>query len=145
MAGSRHKKTNAPLPGKREKKARIRPEGSAHEKISWHFRIMEQGGRWGLESIEKEEWRHIVSKMSDYESQTWGELEGDRNHSIPVKDLCPEAQKSIQKRQLDDVDSVFSIHFNGVERLFGIRDRHVFKILWWDRKHEICPCAKKHA
>jgi hypothetical protein len=76
---------------------------------------------------------------------TWGAIESNRkkNHSVEVGSLCKEAQERIHELKLG-VDELFRFRLTGKQRLWGIRDRERFKILWWDPDHEVCPSTKKH-
>ncbi len=33
---------------------------------------------------------------------------------------------------------------NGKQRIWGIKDRNILKVLWWDPDHEVCPSLKKY-
>jgi len=43
----------------------------------------------------------------------------------------------------DAVEDLFSLRLTGKKRLWGIRDRHVFKVFWWDPEHGVCPSELK--
>lgn len=76
---------------------------------------------------------------------TWAQIEQNKknNHSVSVEDFVSAAQARIEELQLD-VDELFRFRFTGTQRLWGIRDRERFKILWWDPDHKVCPSKKKH-
>jgi hypothetical protein len=74
---------------------------------------------------------------------TWAQIMGTGSHPIPVGDITPDAQRRLEAIGQADVDELFSLRFTGRERLWGIRDRHTLKVLWWDPGHEICPSTKK--
>jgi hypothetical protein len=78
---------------------------------------------------------------------TWAEINHPNTgcHPIPIKELCSEAQKRLSQIELIATEEeLFSLRLSGRERLWGIRERHIFKILWWDPKHEVYPVKKKH-
>ena len=112
--------------------------------ICWQFSLMDLSGPFSCSEITPDEWLLILSKMRLWETMTWNEIEGKRDHSINVESLSNIAQKRLEDIQLDDIDEVFSLHIDGKKRLFGIRDRNIFKVLWWDREHKVCPSPKKH-
>lgn len=112
--------------------------------VCWQFSLMDLSGSFSCRDITHDEWSLILSKMRLWETMTWNEIEGRRDHSISVENLSEAAKKRLAEIQLDDIDEVFSLHIDGKKRLFGIRDRNIFKVLWWDREHNVCPSHKKH-
>ncbi|MBF0552300.1 MAG: hypothetical protein HQK60_17420 [Deltaproteobacteria bacterium] len=115
--------------------------------ISWHVSLMETVDPFGWHVIQREKLEEVRTKLASFENKTWHEIfvqDNWRNHSIPVSDLCKEAQDRLKEIKQDDIDSLVSLRLAGTERIWGIRDRHIFKILWWDPDHEICPALKKH-
>ena len=112
--------------------------------VCWQFSLMDLSGPYSCSEIKQDEWLLILSKMRLWKTMTWNEIEGRRDHSISIENLSSIAKKRLTDIQLDDIDEVFSLHIDGKKRLFGIRDRNIFKVLWWDREHEVCPSPKKH-
>ena len=112
--------------------------------VCWQFSLMDLSGPFSCSDINPDEWLVILSLMRSWETMTWIEIEGRRNHSISIQSLSDLARKRLLHIQLDDIDEVFSLHIDGKKRLFGIRDRNIFKVLWWDREHKVCPSTKKH-
>jgi hypothetical protein len=86
----------------------------------------------------------IHNKLSSFERMTWADIGRHGSHAISVEDLCADAQKRLRDLRLDDIDEVYSLRLTGKRRIFGIRDRHTLKILWWDPGHTCCPSQKKH-
>jgi hypothetical protein len=82
--------------------------------------------------------------MRDFETMAWPEILGRNNHAIPLGDLCYAAQKRLVEIQQDDVDDLISLRLTGTMRVWGIRDRNILKILWWDPNHNVCPTQKRH-
>ena len=118
------------------------------EYISWRLRILDRTGDWCWRGIdEKTIWKDIHSKLSEFERKTWNEIlikEKKRNHTIPVSDICTEAQKRLKKIKQDDIDDLISLRLTGKKRVWGIRAGNVLKVLWWDPGHTVCPTQKKH-
>ena len=109
-----------------------------------NFSLMDLSGPFSCSQITPTEWTLILQKMQLWETMTWDEISGRRDHAISFDSLSDTAQKRLKDIQLDDTDEVFSLHIDGKKRLFGIRDRNIFKVLWWDREHQVCPSLKKH-
>jgi len=93
-------------------------------------------------------WSEIYTKIRHFETTTWHFIEREqfggrrrktKHHNVSVKSVIPEAQKRLQKLNLDDVDELFSIRFDGELRIWGIRTFSYFRVLWIDLNHEICP------
>jgi hypothetical protein len=88
--------------------------------------------------------RHIVARLHNFETMTWGEIEGRDNHFVEAKDLCKDARARLGALDMDHVESLFSIHITGRQRLWGHREGAVLQVLWWDPEHAVCPSALKH-
>lgn len=111
--------------------------------LCWQFGSMDSFKEWNWD-IQAGDWHFIIGKMRDFEKMKWSEIKGDRNHPIKKENICPEAQRRLEMTRNDDIEEVFSLALGSLPRLIGIRDRFIFKILWWDPEHLICPSKKKH-
>jgi hypothetical protein len=137
---------HAPPPQKKTARREQDPTSTNDMQPVWVFAAIDDGGPWGRSILtEGHAWDDILPKIKNFESMTWGQIEQDRkrNHSVPISSLCKDAQKRISVIRLD-VDELFRFRLTGEQRLWGVRDRNRFKLLWWDPDHEICPAAKKH-
>jgi hypothetical protein len=115
------------------------------EQVAWHVRIVDRDGRWGWNNADKSEtWDGILKKMAEFETMTWDQIERKGSHDISLSDLCSEARKGLARINQDDVDELFSLRLTGKQRIWGIRDRSILKIIWWDPDHTVCPSRKKH-
>ena len=99
--------------------------------------------RW---SIFRENHRHfvevIIPKLSAYEKMTWAEIKGP-SHNVSCDKCIKDAQKELQDLHIY-YDEIFSLRLTGEKRIWGILEKGVLNILWYDEKHEICPSHKKH-
>lgn len=114
---------------------------------AWRIKILEMQNPFGWHEIDEATLHYIRQKLSDFERMTLNEIfvvAKKQNHPVPVKGLCPEAQKRLEELKLFDVDEVYCLHLSGKERVWGIRDLNVLILLWWDPNHEVCPSEKKH-
>ena len=82
--------------------------------------------------------------MKDRQGTAWNDLTKGGSHNISVGSLSKDAQKRLVELNLDDNDELFSMRIAGKPRIFGIRDRNVFHVLWWDANHDVCPSHKKN-
>jgi hypothetical protein len=114
----------------------------------WQLELFDFNGEWNWQRIENTKaFQEILKKLANFEARTWGQIEGDQeegSHFIKVCDLSSKAQKRLEYLKLDEVEELFSLRLSGKERLFGIVDRFIFKILWYDAEHQVCPSQKKH-
>lgn len=134
----------APIPRKIPK-AVADVESTDGQSIAWHVGAIDRYGPFGWESLKPETlWGTIHVKIGDFESMTWNDLPSQGSHPVPVAELCKEAQKRLQAIQQDDVENLFSLRLSGKQRIWGIRAGGIFKVLWWDPCHQVCPSKKKH-
>jgi len=114
----------------------------------WQFSILDFSyPRWGWKNFKGESLcRDVLRKLADYESMTWQEIFNDkkRNHPVLIKSLPSQVQKCISELKLDDIDQLHRLRLNGQERVWGILEGYIFKIIWWDPKHTVCPSPKKN-
>ena len=131
--------------GSKEARRRESPESNDRRRIHWHLSAIDFDGPWCVFHIDKVHLLgKILGRLRSFESMTWGDLGNTGSHSIETYKLCREARRRLEEIGQDDIESLFSLRFSGKERLWGIRDRAAFRVLWWDPEHEICPSAKKY-
>lgn len=116
---------------------------SANSKLPvWSIKYFDHDGPWGRHLCDKDDalWACIFVKLRHYESRTWAEITQNkkRDHPVSVDGLTKEARKRLTDLGLDDIESLFRLRLDGTQRVWGIRDREVFRLLWWDPDHEIC-------
>lgn len=140
------KKKTVPLTAvnKRDEKLVKIPPQTPHSTPSWKFSTVDRGGPFQWPEDDSELIKDIVKKLSNFDSMKWDDIKGIDHHSIPKHKLSKVAQERLEEINLDDIDTVFSLHFNGKKRIIGIKDLNVMKLLWWDQEHEVCPSPKKH-
>lgn len=113
---------------------------------------------WAFSRCDREKWalnecgnlyKSVIEKLGSFEGMTWAEImaqsggrsHGTNSHFENVYDLKKEAQKRLQELHLDDLDQVFSLRLSGTERLYGILNDRILRIIWYDPNHEIYPMA----
>jgi hypothetical protein len=76
---------------------------------------------------------------------TWAELDGaSGSHSVAVDDLCSDARERLLKLRMDEQGQLYSLRITGEQRVWGVRDIAILRVLWWDPEHQVCPSPKKH-
>ncbi|MGD0828082.1 MAG: hypothetical protein ABSA09_08360 [Desulfobaccales bacterium] len=114
---------------------------------SWQVSLLQMVDPGGWHDLEKPKAAEIKEKLAEFEKKTWNTIlvtEKHRNHTIAVGDLSSEAQERLAEIGQDDVDRVVSLRLSGQERIFGILDMAVLKLLWWDPNHQLCAAPKRH-
>lgn len=118
----------------------------------WRFHAFDLDGPhgedaepYGWKCMNRTELCDLRTKLGHLESMTWNEMIRNRHcHPISHKQLSKEARDRLDELKYDDIDGLFQISFSNTERLFGIKDRYIFKILWWDPDHKVYPVEKKN-
>lgn len=137
--------------GAKEARGRVTDQDlkSNHNKFEWSLALADYDGKWGFTTeVFRSEWcGKILQKLKNYESNKWTEIanptsgrsSGTRNHHVVVSNLIKSAKKRLRELDLDDLDQLYSLRLEGKVRLYGVVHGHVFKIIWYDTNHEICP------
>lgn len=132
-----------------QKKPQIDPHNSPdavkYNKPVWRIGSVDFAGPWGWDNIGEATILKIIhDKIKSFESMTWAEIEGDKNHFMPVGKVSKCAKQRLREIGLDDRDTLFSFRLSGKQRIWGYREEAVLYILWWDPEHTVYPVAKKH-
>jgi hypothetical protein len=123
-------------------KVAVSRESCYPHRPSWRVGLMEMVDPFGWHEVEGEKLRLIRSQLAGIEGNTWKDIlvrDGKHNHFIAVEKICPEAQERLRALHLDDTDALVSLRVGGAERIWGILELNVLKVLWWDPEHLIYP------
>lgn len=124
--------------------------------INVNFRLDDTPFKWTLKHCL---WTHsgwnitpykladIVGTLQDLESRKWGEIKSDsggkskghgtNSHFISISKLPKlEAKEYLKLGYGDEYDKIFSLRVNSTERLIGVVDMGLFKILWFNPNHD---------
>lgn len=115
------------------------------QKFQWSFDKVDWGGPycWSAVSAEKI-LKEVIPRLKLLEQSNWAEVQSTGSHAIEIENLIQAAQNRIKELYDDQCDSVYSLRIQGKERVFGVKDMAILRILWWDPEHEVCPSKKKH-
>jgi hypothetical protein len=107
------------------------------------------GWTWKLTPADLKEALEFLTDMS---VRRWGEIEADetgvrvrhkKHHDMSVAVLANCAQRRFEKHMSAVADSsygsVFRFRYGGTKRIWGIRERTVFRVLWCDLDHAVYP------
>lgn len=135
------------------------PQAPTPKSIKSGFNLNKSPFRW---SFEKCFWEHkgwqklnvqnfaekIISKLQNFETMIWQKIldpsggksegHGNNNHFVDATQLPKEEKKVFIKHKFYEKfgGKVFSLRLSAKERLIGVVDMGVFKILWFDADHE---------
>jgi hypothetical protein len=154
------KKSKREVPGAAKTAAQPRKKPRVEESVdlyelkpTWSFAYLDIW--WGETSESGCGWIHLspndlqelLDRLRAWETMKWGEIllaDGSPNHPVPIENLFKSARSRLRALKLEDRDELVSLRVNAKARIFGILDAGVFKILWWDQNHQICPWQLKH-
>lgn len=115
------------------------------EFISWHLGALDRDGPFGWSKmLGADFWETIAARLKSLETMTWANLGSTGSHFVAINHIASEARKRLEEIGQDDVDALYSLRLRGKPRIWGIRNRHILKVLWWDPDHQVCPSLKKH-
>jgi len=112
-----------------------------HAEPVWSFSLITLGGRWCWSLIDPEDRIKVLECFKAWEQMSWIQLKTGGHNYVLWDKLCNEAQDILKTLGHEGTDTLFEFKPEGmgIKRVFGIRDRQVFKIIWWDPLHEVCP------
>jgi len=118
---------------------------------TWRMSLIDFEGPWGWSNISDiKALKNIQERLKSFEDMTWGEIEKKlitkgtpQNHFMSTNKICKAAKDRLKEINLDDRDTLYSLRFSNVERLWGIREAEVLYIVWWDHNHSVFPIHHK--
>ncbi len=110
------------------------------------FKNFDTGFRICKDGCQHKNFFEIGEHLRTFQNRTWSDIDShhDRDHAIAVNLLKPQAIERLQEIHQDDIDVLWSFHFSGLQRLWGIRELNMVKVLWWDPDHQVYETKKKH-
>lgn len=124
-------------------------DGGANKNPIWRFCCLDKD--IPLNYSDSMEVLEILDKLKSYESMTWIQIEqatgskssGNASHYIDPSDIEKVGRKRIGELPDYDFSLLYSLALRGKHRLWGLRDKETFQILWYDPNHEICKIKKR--
>lgn len=108
---------------------------------------MEMLDPYGWHEISANNLEKVRRKLVNFESMTWQEIlyaGSKRNKIVKVWTLEEVAQRRLKKLGQKDQEDIVELGIGSKERVWGILDQAVLRLLWWDPEHLVCPSPKKH-
>ena len=117
------------------------PDDMFAKPLAWHFGRLDKKGPWKctINTLFS-----LHGYLLEYEKLTCHEIFNSNTkrakhcHEMPVDAICPEARKRLSTIQLQ-TDTLYQLIIHGKQRLWGIMDHNIFKVLWFDPRHEVYP------
>lgn len=103
----------------------------------WLVGLMDFGGPWCWRGMNLPTLDRVRERLTAFERMTFKEIEGKKNHEIPVEQLGKMAQDRLLELGLDEYDAVLSLRVTTAERVWGLKAPH--GVLWWDPTHSVYP------
>jgi len=145
MGKKKAKRTKTPLE-KKKPRGGERVDAVGNLLIAWRIQDLDPEGGWGWQDVSRATVvERILYKLAHFETMTFPDIERavKGSHNVSYDQLCRDAQKRLEERGLEDLDQLFSLRLSGKERIWGIREGNVLRILWWDPKHQVCPSLRE--
>ena len=150
---------------KRNRQGRSQVPSFAQKTLKTGFSRNPERFQWSLEYCcwDHAGWRHvsslqefaerIINKLKNLETQTWQEVQnasggkspghGNNSHFINASYLPTDAAQYFEEKGYKDAyDEIFSLRLSGLERLIGVADKAVFRVIWYDPEHKFFPTTK---
>lgn len=109
----------------------------------WRFASFDWDGPWGIAACLTKDWRkHVESHLASIESMTWaviegaagGKSQGTNSHAMHRGQFCKAARDRLAA--INNLsDAFFSLRLENTVRIYGMRDDHCLRILWFDPYH----------
>jgi hypothetical protein len=108
------------------------------------LQLLDPGGQWAWSATTPDHVKTIAEACKGWESMKPSEVfASSGNKPISHDSLCSEARARLLMIELDDHE-LWELRLSSKARLWGVRARNVFYIVWWDPSHTVCPARKRH-
>jgi hypothetical protein len=103
-------------------------------------------GEWAWD-LTRKDIADLLKLLEHLSGLTWREVKAmttggrhghKKHHGQPVSSICTAAQQRLEYLQVG-VDRVFRLRHGNMIRVWGYLAGPVFRILWYDRQHKVCP------
>lgn len=123
-----------------------RAEETPRDDLSPEFRTdkMDLDGQWGWKNFKSSDLQKFLEKLFELQKHTWQTLRENGSHPIKIADINPDAQKRLRIIKQDDLEVLYSLKITSIIRVWGIKEKNILWLLWWDPEHEIYPSPLKH-
>lgn len=101
--------------------------------------------------ISAKDLKGFLTFMAECSKRTWGEIESDttggknrhKKHHFHEVDRLPKCAQDRLLHHLDEsYTNLFRLRYGGTQRVWGVRERAAFRLLWLDLDHKVYPTEK---
>lgn len=119
--------------------------------FSWCVSEADQEGVWSWGEARKWEKEEIEPHLKSLQNNSWQEVETQTyngasnyrkklNKHQPLNSICDEAQQRWKDFEtISQFEELFRLRLGTSERIWGVRVKHHFFTVWYERYHKICP------
>ena len=107
----------------------------------------EHVGQWDWRLAPKEA-RDLLDLLAQMSGMTWAEVKNLKtnsksrtrqlHHYQDLGSLCAAAQRRFEELEIQ-TEEVFRLRHGNLCRIWGYEDNAIFRIVWYDRGHKVCP------
>ena len=116
-------------------------ENANQQRFCWRCDHIYLDGEWGFQHAEcRQLWGEVIPRLHALEAMTWAEIYARRDtstHPMPVDKIEASARARLAEKGLGDQEGLFQINVRGGIRLWGVRDRAILYLLWFDPNHTV--------
>lgn len=134
---------------KRVSKSAAPPEGINDKRFCWSATEVDHEYRGAWEwKLGPKDVADLLKLLEEMSQLTWQQVKDLRtgsgrrsrplHHDQPISSICRAAQQRLTELETD-VESVFRLRHGNKIRVWGYLAGPVFRILWYDRDHKVCP------
>jgi hypothetical protein len=124
------------------------PDGDADgsDRLVFGLQLLDHEGPYAWAGMSATDTKLIADTCKSWESMSANEVfAAGGNKPIPLENLCPDAQTRLKQIDLEEYNGQWwELRVSGERRIWGVRQRHVFYVVWWDPNHRVCPSIKRH-
>lgn len=98
--------------------------------------------------ISPEELQGLLAFLADCGNLTWAELKAQttggntghkKHHAQKVDTLPTKARQRLAAHADESIDELFRLRYGSKKRIWGLRDRAMFHLIWLDLEHKVYP------
>lgn len=119
-------------------------DNMAGKPFAWTLESIDLDGPFGWHAVPAAELlTSVIPRLLSLQTMTWSELLAVGCHEIEITAIVKEARERLTELGYE-IETIYSVRVTGRCRVFGVKDGAIFRVLWWDPEHQICPSQKKH-
>ncbi len=136
------------VPLDRAPRVGVDPDNYLKQTPVWRFADFDWDGPWGEDACKARIASirgHLERHLASFETMTWAEIlraaggkavgRGTNSHEIPRDKFKGPAKQRLKERNVL-AEKIMSLRLDAGTRIYGVRDGHCLRILWFDPHHK---------